>query len=183
MIFKESKLKDACTIELKKIEDSRGFFSRMWCSNEFKSQGLNSNFVQINLSFNKYRGTLRGLHYQTAPHQEAKLFRCIRGEIYNVIIDLRPESPTHMQWAGFKLSAENRKMLYVPENFANGYQALSDNAEVFYMVSQFYSPASENGIRYNDPAFNIEWPEKEDLAVSEKDSNWPDYFPLANACE
>ena len=181
MIFKDSELKDACTIELEKIEDQRGFFSRMWCKNEFKDHGLKDNFVQINLSFNKRKGTIRGLHYQMAPHQESKLFRCTRGAIYNVIIDLRPESPTHMQWAGFKLSAENRKMLYVPENFANGYQALSDNTEVFYMVSQFYSPDSEKGIRYNDPAFNIEWPLKDDVVISEKDSSWPDYSPLTAA--
>ena len=177
MIFRESKLKGAFTIELQKMEDHRGFFARMWCSKEFKAQGLRANFVQINLSFNKYRGTIRGLHYQTAPNVEAKLFRCTRGAIYNVIIDLRPESPTFLQWDGFKLSAENHKMLYVPENFANGYQALSDNTEVFYLVSQFYSPDSEKGIRYNDPAFTIEWPEKVDLVVSDKDSNWPDYSP------
>ncbi len=181
MIFKESKLKGAFTVELQKVEDHRGFFARMWCRNEFEAQGLNANFVQINLSFNKYQGTIRGLHYQTAPYEEAKIFRCTSGAIYNVIIDLRPESPTYLQWAGFNLSSENHKMLYVPENFANGYQALSDNTEVFYLVSQFYSPNSEQGIRYNDPAFNIRWPKKDELVVSEKDSRWPDYIPLANA--
>ena len=183
MIFKESKLKGAFTIELQNVEDHRGFFARMWCRNELKAHGLNANFVQINLSFNKCKGTIRGLHYQSPPNEEAKLFRCTSGAIYNVIIDLRPESTTYMQWAGFKLSAENHKMLYVPENFANGYQALSDNTEVFYLVSQFYSPNSEKGIRYNDPAFNIAWPEKDDLVISEKDSSWPDYSPLADACD
>ena len=113
MIFKESKLKGAFTIELQKVEDNRGFFARMWCQNEFKIQGLNADFVQINLSFNKYQGTIRGLHYQTAPNEEAKIFRCTSGAIYNVIIDLRPESPTYLQWVGFNLSAENRKMLFL----------------------------------------------------------------------
>lgn len=175
MIFKASKLIDAYTVELDKHEDSRGFFSRMWCSKEFKDHGLIDHFVQMNLSFNQYKGTIRGLHYQAAPHQEAKVFRCIRGEIYNVIIDLRQESPTYMQWAGFHLSAENRRMLYVPEHFANGYQALTDDAEVFYMVSQFYAPGAEKGVRYDDPSFNIDWPVKDDLQVSEKDQSWPDY--------
>jgi len=175
MKFSESQLKGAFIIEPEKMEDHRGFFARMWCQNEFKAHGLNPNFVQINLSFNKYRGIIRGLHYQTTPYEEAKLFRCTRGAMYDVIIDLRPESPTYLKWAGFELTADNRKMLYVPENFANGYQALSDNTEVFYLVSQFYSPDSEKGIRYNDPAFNIEWPEKDDLVISEKDKCWPDY--------
>jgi dTDP-4-dehydrorhamnose 3,5-epimerase len=149
----------------------------VWCKNEFEAHGLKPNFVQINLSFNKSRGIIRGLHYQTTPYEEAKLFRCTRGAMYDVIIDLRPGSPTYLEWAGFELTADNRKMLYVPENFANGYQALSDNTEVFYLVSQFYSPDSEKGIRYNDPAFNIEWPEKDDLVISEKDSSCPDYVP------
>ena len=175
MKFSETNLKGAFIIEPEKIEDHRGFFARMWCKNEFEAHGLKPNFVQINLSFNKYRGIIRGLHYQTTPYEEAKLFRCTRGAMHDVIIDLRPESPTYLEWAGFELTAENRKMLYVPENFANGYQALSENTEVFYLVSQFYSPNSEKGIRYNDPAFNIEWPEKDDLMISEKDSSWPDY--------
>ena len=178
MKFLETKLKGAFIIEPEKIEDHRGFFARMWCQNEFEAHGLKPNFVQINLSFNKHRGNIRGLHYQTTPFEEAKLFRCTNGAMYDVIIDLRSESPTYLEWAGFELTADNRKMLYVPENFANGYQALSDNAEVIYLVSQFYSPDSEKGIRYNDPVFNIEWPEKDNLVISEKDSSWPDYGPL-----
>lgn len=177
MKFSETKLKGAFIIEPEKIEDRRGFFARMWCQNEFEAHGLKPNFVQINLSFNKSRGIIRGLHYQTTPYEEAKLFRCTSGAIYDVIIDLRPESPTYLEWAGFELTGDNRKMLYVPENFANGYQALSDNAEVIYLVSQFYSPDSEKGIRYNDPAFNIEWPQIDDLVVSEKDKRCPDYVP------
>lgn len=138
MIFTETKISGVFIIEPENSEDHRGFFARMWCKNEFEAHGLNPNLVQINLSFNKYRGTIRGLHYQTAPYEVAKLFRCTRGAIYNVIIDLRPESPTYLEWAGFKLTAENRKMLYIPENCAQGYQALTDNTEVFYQVSQFY---------------------------------------------
>jgi dTDP-4-dehydrorhamnose 3,5-epimerase len=175
MIFTESKLKDAYTIDLEKIEDHRGFFSRMWCNNEASSHGLNDQFVQINVSFNKNKGTIRGLHYQASPYHESKLFRCSAGAIYQVIIDLRPRSSTFLQWAGFTLSAENRKMLYVPEHFANGYQALTDNAEVYYLVSQFYAPGAEQGIRYNDPLFNISWPITDPVTVSDKDLSWPDY--------
>lgn len=175
MHFTPSKLKDAFTVDLQKIEDDRGFFARLWCSKEFQERGLKSNFVQINQSFNVDRGIIRGLHYQSTPYQEAKFFRCISGSIYSVIIDLRPESPSYLQWAGFNLSAKNRKMLYVPENFANGYQALMDNTEVFYLTSQFYTPAAEKGIRYNDPLFKIIWPETKNLIVSEKDCRWPDY--------
>ena len=177
MKFSETKLKGAFIIEPEKIEDHRGFFARMWCKNEFEAHGLNPNFVQINLSFNKYRGIIRGLHYQTTPYEEAKLFRCTKGAMYDVIIDLRPESPTYLEWAGFELTADNRKMLYVPENFAQGYQALIDSTEVFYQVSQFYSPDSERGIRFDDPAFGIKWPETDYLVISEKDKCWPDYVP------
>lgn len=178
MIFKETKLKGAYIIELERLEDTRGFFARAWCKKEFEAHGLNPHFVQINLSFNKSRATIRGLHYQIAPHEEAKLFRCTRGAIFDVITDLRLESPTYLDWIGVELTADNRKMLYVPENCAQGYQALTDNAEVFYQVSQFYEPESERGVRWNDPAFGIEWPETENIIVSEKDRDWPDYVPL-----
>ena len=177
MIFTETKLKGAYIIEIEKLEDQRGFFARMWCKNEFEAHSLNTNHVQTNLSFNKQRGTIRGLHYQAKPYEEAKLFRCIRGAMYDVIIDLRPESPTYLKWAGFELTADNRKMLYVPESFAQGYQALTDNTEVFYQVSQFYSPDFEQGIRYDDPTFGIAWPETNNLLVSDKDKCWPDYVP------
>lgn len=177
MIFKETSLKGAFIIEPERIRDHRGFFARAWCKKEFEAHGLNPRLVQINLSFNKNRGTLRGMHYQTAPHEEAKLFRCTRGAIYDVIIDLQPESPTYLEWLGVELTADNRKMLYVPENFAQGYQTLTDNTEVFYQVSQFYSPESERGVRWDDPAFGIKWPETDNLMISEKDKNWPDYLP------
>ena len=176
MIFKETKLKDAYLIEIEKLEDRRGFFARAWCQREFEAHGLVSRIVQANISYNRKKGTLRGLHYQVAPYAETKLVRCTRGAIYDVIIDLRPDSPTYMQWLGVELTAENYKMLYVPEGFAHGFQTLADETEVTYQVSQFYTPGAEGGVRYNDPAFGIEWP----LAVqviSDKDQNWPDYSP------
>jgi len=177
VIFRQTRLKGAFFIEPERIEDRRGFFARAWCKEEFESHSLNPSLVQCNLSFNKNGGTLRGMHYQTAPHEEAKLVRCTRGAIYDVIIDLRPESPTYLEWIGVELTADNHKMLYVPENFAHGYQTLTDNTEVFYQVSQFYSPESERGVRWNDPAFGIKWPETNSVMISEKDKNWPDYLP------
>ncbi len=175
MIFTETKLKGAFIIDIEKREDERGFFARAWCQKELEAHGLNSQWVQANLAFSPKKGTLRGLHYQIAPYQEAKLMRCIRGAIYDVIVDLRSESPTYMQWLGVELTADNHKMLYVPEGFAHGYQSLADSTEVFYPVSQFYTPGSERGVRWNDPAFGIEWPVTKNLILSDKDSNWPDY--------
>jgi dTDP-4-dehydrorhamnose 3,5-epimerase len=175
MVFKETRLKGAFIIELEKIIDSRGFFSRAWCQKEFEANGLNPNVVQCNLSFNTSKGTLRGMHYQIAPHEEAKIVRCIRGKVYDVIIDLRPKSPTYLQWIGVELSSENRKMLYVPENFAHGYLTLADNTELFYQVSHFYSPESESGIRWNDVTVNIKWPQTNGLIITDKDKNWPDF--------
>lgn len=176
MLFIETKLKGAFVIELEKYSDDRGFFSRAWCQKEFKEQGINSQFVQANIGFSKNSGTIRGIHYQIAPFEEAKLVRCIRGAIFDVVLDLRPELPSFKQWFGVELSDENRKMLYVPEGCAHGYQTLVDNTEVFYQVSQVYSPESERGIRWNDPEFDIEWPIDEDLVISEKDQNWSDFM-------
>lgn len=176
MFFIETKLKGAFVIKLEKYSDDRGFFSRAWCQKEFKEQGINSRFVQANIGFSKNSGTIRGIHYQIAPFEEAKLVRCIRGAIFDVVLDLRPELPSFKQWFGVELSDENRKMLYVPEGCAHGYQTLVDNTEVFYQVSQVYSPESERGIRWNDPEFDIEWPIDEDLVISEKDQNWPDFM-------
>jgi len=174
MIFTETRLKDAFIIEIEKREDERGFFARAWCKKEFEAHGLHLDLVQANLVFSNRRGTLRGMHYQVAPYGEAKLMRCIRGAIYDVIIDLRPESPTYKQWLGVELTADNHKMLYVPEYCAHGYQTLVDNTETFYPVSQFYSPGFERGVRWNDPAFGIEWPLNIQV-ISDKDANWPDY--------
>jgi dTDP-4-dehydrorhamnose 3,5-epimerase len=176
MLFIETKLKGAFVIELEKYSDDRGFFSRAWCQKEFKEQGINSRFVQANIGFSKNSGTIRGIHYQIAPFEEAKLVRCIRGAIFDVVLDLRPELPSFKQWFGVELSDENRKMLYVPEGCAHGYQTLVDNTEVFYQVSQVYSAESERGIRWNDPEFDIEWPIDEDLVISEKDQNWSDFM-------
>jgi dTDP-4-dehydrorhamnose 3,5-epimerase len=177
VIFKETHLKGAFIVEPERIEDTRGFFARAWCKNEFDTHGLNSRFVQCNISFNKNRGILRGMHYQATPHEEIKLVRCTKGAIYDAIVDLRQGSPTYLKWIGVELTEQNHKMLYVPEGFAHGYQTLSDNTEVFYQVSQFYSPESERGVRWDDPAFGIKWPEIDNLVISEKDKNWPDYLP------
>jgi len=176
MIFKETKLKGAFSIEIEKREDERGFFARAWCKKEFEDYGLTSHLVQANIAFSRKKGTLRGMHYQAPPYEEAKLVRCIKGVVFDVIIDLRPDSPTYTEWFGLQLTLDNYKMLYVPEGFAHGYQTLANNTEVLYQVSQFYSPESERGVRWDDPAFAIEWPEPNDLVISEKDKNWPDYL-------
>lgn len=174
MTFTETDLKGAYIIELNKLEDERGFFARTWCKNEFESQGLNTVFVQANMSTNKVQGTLRGMHYQISPYEETKLIRCTKGAIYDVIIDLRPESSTYKKWIGVNLTSDNYKILYVPENFAHGFITLQDDTEVSYQVSQFYAPGSERGARYNDPAFGINWPSYISV-ISEKDKNWPDF--------
>ena len=175
MIFEETKLKDAFIIEMEPITDNRGFFARAWCQKEFEAHGLIASFVQANITFSPQKGTLRGLHYQIAPHEEVKLVRCTRGATYDVIIDLRPESATYRQWLGTDLTVNNRKMIYIPGGFAHGYQILMDNTEVFYQVGQFYAPDYERGIRWNDPAFTITWPITSPPILSEKDKRWPDY--------
>ena len=172
MIFRETTLKGAFVIEMEKFEDKRGFFARAWCQKEVEANGLVSRVVQTNISFNKKRGTLRGMHYQVAPYEQIKLVRCTRGAIYDVIIDLRPDSPTFRKWTGVELTAENYIMLYVPENVAHGFQTLEDNTEVTYQVSQFYSPESERGVRYDDPVFQVAWPLPVEV-ISEKDIAWP----------
>jgi len=174
MIFTETDLKAAYIIELNKLQDDRGFFARTWCKNEFDSHGLNTVFVQANMSTNKIKGTLRGMHYQISPYEETKLIRCTKGAIYDVIIDLRPDSQTYKKWIGVELTSENYKMLYVPENFAHGFITLENDTEVSYQVSQFYAPGSERGARYNDPAFGIDWP-SDVKVISEKDQNWSDF--------
>lgn len=176
MIFSETGLKGAFIIEPERIEDSRGFFARAWCMREFEAQRLNARLVQCNISFNRHKGTLRGMHFQEAPHEESKLVRCTKGSVYDVIIDLRPGSPTYMEWVGVELTESNRRMLYVPEGFAHGYQTLEPDTEVFYQVSEFYSPGAESGVRWNDPAFRIAWPEENNVVVSDKDGNWPDFI-------
>lgn len=175
MIFQETKLKGAYVIDIQRIEDERGFFARSWCKKEFAAERLVDRVVQANISYNKKKGTLRGMHYQRAPYEEAKLVRCTAGAIFDVIVDLRLESPTYKQWIGVELTSKNHRMLYVPENFAHGFQTLDDNTEVTYHVSQFYTPDAEKGLRYNDPAIAIEWP-LEVEAISNKDGSWVDYI-------
>ena len=175
MIFTETKLEGAYIIQLERIKDERGFFSRAWCKKEFEQHGLISRLVQCNFYFNRKRGVLRGMHYQIAPNEETKLVRCAKGSIYDAIIDLRPNSSTYKQWIGVELNAENRYMLFVPEGFAHGYQTLVNDTEVFCQVSEFYYPEAERGVRWNDPVFGIEWPITDNLKISEKDENRPDY--------
>lgn len=174
MRFKESKLKGAYIIDLEKHQDDRGFFARTFCRKELEAHGLIADVAQANMSLSKTRGTLRGMHYQKSPFEETKLVRCTQGALYDVIIDLRPDSASFKQWIGVELSADNYRMLFVPKNFAHGFITLTDDTEVTYMVSQFYAPGSELGIRWNDPQFGIQWP-LDVQVISEKDANWPDF--------
>lgn len=174
MIFAETPLTGAYLVDLELRKDSRGFFARAWSQDEFEKQGLNTRIVQCNTSFNHRVGTVRGLHYQKPPHAEVKLIRCTRGAIWDVIVDLRPESSTYKRWFGIDLTAENRRMLYVPENFAHGYITLEPATETFYQVSEFYSPEHEAGIRWNDPALGIIWPIEPEV-VSDKDAQHPGF--------
>jgi len=178
LIFSETDLAGAYVIDAELRTDSRGFFARTWCQKELAEHGLNARLVQCSLSFNLRRGTFRGMHYQEAPHEEAKLVRCTMGVICDVIVDLRPESSTFGKHLAMTLTAQNRRMLYVPERFAHGFVTLEDNTEVFYQMSEFHTPESARGFRWNDPAFGIELPI--DVAViSERDRDYPDYRPQA----
>ena len=174
MIFTETRLAGAFVIELERHTDERGFFARTFCQKEFEAHGLNAHVAQCNVSFNKRKGTLRGMHYQAAPYGEAKLVRCTLGSIYDVIIDLRPASATFKRHFAMELSAENRRMLYIPEDFAHGFQTLEDDSEVFYQMAQRYSAEHARGVRWNDPAFGIEWPKGERIII-ERDQNYPDF--------
>jgi dTDP-4-dehydrorhamnose 3,5-epimerase len=176
MKFIETELKGAFLVDLELLEDERGFFARTYCRKEFEQHGLTTDWVQCNLSYNKRKGTLRGLHYQIAPHAEAKLVRCIRGAIYNVIVDLRPDSLTYCRWISAELSAENRKMIYIPQGLANGFQTLLDHTEVFYQMSEFFAPEYARSVRWNDPQFKICWPEAE-RTISERDRKIKDFDP------
>jgi dTDP-4-dehydrorhamnose 3,5-epimerase len=174
MIFKETRLKGAYIVELEKLADERGFFARTFDQKEFEAHGLNPRVMQCNISFNKNNGTLRGMHYQIAPYQEAKLVCCTKGAIYDVIIDLRKDSPTLKQWIAVELTADNRRMLYIPEGFAHGFQTLKDNTEVFYQMSEFYHPEASRGVRWNDPVFGIVWP-NDIIVISDKDREYLDF--------
>ena len=174
MIFSETALPGAWVVEPERLEDERGFFARSWCEREFGQRGLATRLVQCNVSFNKRRGTLRGMHYQAAPHQEAKLIRCTRGAIHDVIIDLRSDSPTFRRHVAVVLDADSRRMLYVPEGMAHGFQTLEDDTEVFYQMSEFYAPDHARGVRWDDRAFGIRWPEAE-RTISARDRSYPDF--------
>ncbi len=174
MIFTETKLPGTYLISPEPVTDDRGFFARTWCQQEFREHGLVSDLVQCNISFNHRQGTLRGMHYQASPYGEAKLIRCTIGAIYDVLVDLRPTSPTFCQWTAVELTAQNRQMLYVPEGIAHGLQTLVDDTEVFYQMSAFYVAEAARGVRWNDPTFGVEWP----LAVTvmaDRDRQYPDF--------
>lgn len=194
MIFTETKLKGAYVINIERLDDDRGFFARSWCQREFEAHGLNPRLVQCNISFNMKKGTLRGMHYQAAPYEEAKVVRCVRGSIYDVIIDIRPDSATYSQWIAVELSSPRfplpssisrlasessqlpayYRMLYIPEGFAHGFLTLEDNSEVFYQMSEFHAPDYAKGFRWNDPAFGIQWP-SEVKVISDRDRTYPDF--------
>ena|ERR1051325_9298552 len=175
MVFNETKLKGAFVIELERKEDERGFFARTFCIDEFQARGLNARLIQCSVSFNKHRGTLRGMHWQDPPHAECKLVRVTRGAIYDVIIDLRRNSPTFRQHVAVELTADNGRELYVPEGFAHGFQTLENDTEVFYQMSAAYAPGLARGVRWNDPAFAIDWPAAETRIMNERDRSYPDF--------
>lgn len=172
MLFEATELPGAFVVDLEPIEDERGFFARSWCASEFAQNGLDAVFVQENVGFSSRRGTLRGLHFQHAPHAEAKLVRCTRGAVWDVALDLRPESSATGRWVGVELSADNRRMLYAPAGCAHGYVTLTDQTEVRYLASRPFAPEAADGVRYDDPAFEIAWP-VEVVVVSERDRSWP----------
>lgn len=176
MIFHETPLPGAFVIDLEKRGDDRGFFARAFCEKEFGQHGLSTHYVQVNNSSSAQKGTLRGMHYQLAPKAETKVVRCIKGSLYDVILDLRKDSPTFGRSFGAELSAENRRMMYVPKGFAHGFITLADDTEAFYFVDEFYAPETERGIRFDDPRFGIEWPAAPTV-LSDKDRNWRDFDP------
>lgn len=174
MQFHETKLRGAFEIQLDPRPDERGFFARSWCQKEFEENRLNSRLVQCNVSFTSHKGTLRGIHYQEPPHAEAKVVRCTKGAIYDVVVDLRQESSTYKEWIAVILTAANHNMVYVPEGCAHGFLTLEDETEVFYQMSEYYRPESARGVRWNDPAFQIAWPNKVEV-ISERDRTYPDF--------
>ncbi len=174
MIFRETKLKGAFIIEAERLEDERGFFARTWCQREFEARGLCPRFVQCSISFSTKAGTLRGMHLQAPPYEEAKVVRCTAGAVYDVLLDLRPGSPARLSWIEIELTAENRRMLYVPEGVAHGFQTLTDNTELFYQISVFHQPEVAQGFRWNDRAFGISWPLPVSV-ISERDASYPDF--------
>ena len=175
MRFIETPLPGAWVIELERLADERGWFARTFDAEEFRARGLNPDVVQCNASFNAARDTLRGMHYQAEPHGESKLVRCVRGAIFDVAVDLRPDSPTYRGWHGVELSAENRLAFYIPAGLAHGFQTLTDDCEVLYQMGHRYVPEAARGVRWDDPAFAIEWPEPHERIISERDRSYPDF--------
>ena len=176
MIFSPTPLPGAWLVDVERHEDARGFFARTWCRREFEAHGLNARLVQCSMSRNRRRGTLRGMHWQAAPHAEVKLVRCSRGAIFDVIIDLRPGSPTRARHYAAELTAENGRALYIPEGFAHGFVTLVDDSDVVYQMSEYYEPSAGRGVRWNDPAFGIAWPIADPI-LHERDAHYPDYVP------
>ncbi len=174
MIFQETKLQGVFEITIEPKADERGFFARTWCQQEFETHGLSPRLSQCSISFNNKRGTLRGMHYQAAPYPEAKLVRCTKGSLCDVVVDLRPQSPTFKQWIGITLTAEKRNMMYVAEGCAHGFITLEDETEIFYQISEFFKPELSRGVRWNDPVFCIDWPEAVTV-ISERDRTYPDF--------
>jgi dTDP-4-dehydrorhamnose 3,5-epimerase len=174
MIFRECGLEGVRLIELEPARDERGFFARVFCVREFAAAGLETEFPQHSISSTRRPGSIRGMHFQRPPHKEVKVVRCIRGAIHDVLVDLRPTSPTYLRWEAYELTAENRRQLYVPAGVAHGFQTLAPESEVHYLISAFYAPEAAAGVRYDDPAFGIRWPLPV-ADVSEKDRNWPDF--------
>ena len=176
MIFHPLDLPGAFVIEPQRLADERGFFARVFCRETFEARGLHGDFGQCNISYNGRKGTLRGMHFQAAPLEEVKTVRCTSGAIFDVFVDLRPDSPTYRRWHGLELSAENRRIAYIPAGFAHGFQTLCDGAEVFYQMGQSFSAPHARGVRYDDPAFGICWPLPVSV-ISDKDAGYPDWQP------
>jgi dTDP-4-dehydrorhamnose 3,5-epimerase len=177
VIFNETPLTGAFLLEPEPLIDERGSFMRLWCQREFQQRGLEGRLVQCSVSYNRLAGTLRGMHYQVEPHAEVKIVRCTRGSVFDVIIDLRPESPTFTRHFAIVLSATSRTMLYIPRGFAHGFQTLDDDTEVTYQMSAFYESSAARGVRWNDPAFGIEWPRAHTRIMNERDISYPDFVP------
>jgi dTDP-4-dehydrorhamnose 3,5-epimerase len=174
MNFQETKIAGSYVIDVRRIEDPRGFFGRTWCRQEMGEQGLSQEIVQVNTALSLAKGTLRGMHFQRDPHAEVKIVSCPSGAVFDVVLDLRPESPTYCEWFGVELSGDNFRMLYIPEGCAHGYQTLQDNSVLNYTTSVMYAPDHATGVRYDDPAFGIEWPQSVSV-VSDADAGWPDF--------
>ena len=182
MIFRPTRLDGVWLVEIEPHSDERGHFARTWCRREFEDRGLDTELAQFSLSFNRERGTIRGLHFQRPPHEEVKLVRCTRGAIFDVVLDLRPGSPTQGQWQGFELSAANAAALYIPKGLAHGFQTLAPDSEIFYQISEFHAPAAASGVRFDDPEFAIGWPLPV-ASISAKDRAWPDFRAEALSSE